>query len=96
MDEPSDYQAGVRAGLATSALAVACVAFINLLGVEKPLLAFVLAAMAVRGGVAPASVRSRARMAAFLGGGQLILLGILLVVFHERLAALVSALEKLG
>jgi hypothetical protein len=93
--EDAAYRNGWAAGLALGALAVAVTAFINLLSIEKSLLAIVLALIAMRGGAAGAG-RSRGRLALGVAAGHLVLMAAVLVVFHEKLARLLSMLQSLG
>ena len=60
------YQDGRRLGLATAALALSIVAFINLLGIEKSILAIVLALLAMQGALPGAGVLRRGRIALVL------------------------------
>ncbi|MGE5722232.1 MAG: hypothetical protein ACM3YM_07195 [Sphingomonadales bacterium] len=86
---------GRSEGLAAAALALACVSFVNLLGAEKPLLAIILAAAALRGS---RSLRAsaRARWAIGIAGVYLLTLIVVLVAFHDRLAELIRLLARLG
>jgi hypothetical protein len=96
MSDTTSYQQGVRAGLATAALALGAVSFVNLLGLEKSVLTVVLALLALRGTIAPPRAQRRARAAILLAAAQMLIFAVLISVFHERLAHLIQALEKLG
>lgn len=89
------YRQGWRAGLTLGALAIAVAAFINLLSVEKSILAIVLAAVAL-GGAGPGRARSRARLALVIAAVHLIVVALALIVFHEKLARLLSLMQSLG
>jgi Na+-driven multidrug efflux pump len=86
---------GRTEGLATAALALSLVSFVNLLGVEKALLAIVLAALALgRAGVSRA--RSRSLVAISFSLAYLLTIAIVLVAFHDKLAHLLRLLHELG
>jgi hypothetical protein len=90
---PDDgYRAGRRDGLALGALAIALVAFVNLLSVEKSLLAAALALLALR--TAPAS--RRAQWALAIAGLHILTWVGVLVVFHDKFARLLQLLQQLG
>jgi Na+-driven multidrug efflux pump len=86
---------GRTEGLATAALALSLVSFVNLLGAEKALLAIVLAALALgRAGVSRA--RSRSLVAIGFSLVYLLTIGVVLVAFHDKLAHLIQLLRELG
>lgn len=86
---------GRREGLATAALAAGCVAFINLLGAEKALLAITLAGLAL--GALPAGpARGRALAALGLGAIYLVTMIVVLILYHDKLARLLELLKDLG
>lgn len=86
---------GRAEGLATGALAIALLAFVNLLGAEKGLLALVLGLVALRGaGAGPA--RRRARIAIGLGALQLVTVALVVLLFREEIGQLLALLAKLG
>jgi len=93
---PDDsYRAGRRDGLALGALALALVAFVNVLSLEKALLAAVLAVLALK--AAPAGPASRkAQWALGIAAVYIVTWIALLVIFHDRLAHLFQLLEQLG
>jgi hypothetical protein len=82
-------------GLATAALAAGCVAFINLLGAEKALLAVTLAGLALSG-LPAGRARGRALAAMALGVLYVATIVTVLVLYHEKLAHLVQFLKDLG
>lgn len=82
-------------GMATAAVALGAVAFLNLLGVEKGILAIVLAVLSLRNAPAGAPPR-RARIALALGIVQLATVAVVLVVFHDKLRQLIELLRTLG
>ncbi len=89
------YRQGWRAGLSLGALAIAVVAFINVLSVEKSILAIVLALVAL-GGAGPGRARNRGRLALVIALAHLIVFVLVLVVFHDKLARLLSLFQSLG
>ena len=86
---------GRREGLAIAALAAGCVAFINLLGAEKALLAMTLGGLAL-GGLAGGVAQRRAWAALGLGTIYLVTLVLVLIVYHDKLAHLIALLKDLG
>jgi hypothetical protein len=86
---------GRREGLATPALAAGCVAFINLLGAEKALLAVTLAGLAL-GGLPAGTARGRALAALGLSAVYLATLITVLILYHDKLAYLLKLLKDLG
>jgi hypothetical protein len=86
---------GRREGLATAALAAGCVAFLNLLGAEKALLAMTLAGLAL-GGLPAGPARSRALAALGLSAVYVITLITVLIFYHDKLAHLLGLLKDLG
>ena len=91
------YLQGRQAGLASAALALSIVGFVNLLGAEKPLLAAVLALLALRGGVAPSlAVVRRSRAALALAALYLATIILVTIVFREKLLLLIQLLQKLS
>jgi hypothetical protein len=81
--------------MATAALALGVVAFLNLLGTEKGILAIVLAMLSLRNMPAGPAPRG-ARIAIALGVVQLATVAILLVFFHDKLRQLIDLLRTLG
>lgn len=90
------YQRGRRMGLATGALALSVVAFVNLLGVEKSALACVLAGLALKGAAPAADVIRRGRSALAIAVIHIITIGFVLLMFHDKLLQLIHLLQKLG
>lgn len=90
------YEEGRRAGLATAALALSITAFINLLGVEKSLLAIVLAVLALRGTVQARTALRRGRAALVLAVVHVVVFAAALVLFHRQLGQLIHLLQQLG
>jgi hypothetical protein len=89
------WAAGRREGLAIAALALGLVAFLNLLGAEKSLLALVLAGLALSGGGA-GRARRRAWLAIGLAALHLVTIAVVLVVFRDKLGELLGLLRTLG
>jgi len=81
--------------MATAAVALGVVAFLNLLGTEKGILAIVLAVLSLRNLSADAPPR-RARIAIALGVVQLATVVMVLVLFHDKLRQLIELLRTLG
>jgi len=86
---------GRQEGLATAALAASCVAWVNLLGAEKALLAMTLAGIALHG-PAGAAARKRARIAIGLSAFYAVTWVAVLILYHKQLAHLLQALKNLG
>ncbi len=96
-DDP-EYAAllqGRREGMATAALAAGCVAFVNLLGAEKALLAVTLAVLAL-GGLSAGAARGRALAALGLGAAYVATLVTVLILYHEKLGHLLQLLKDLA
>ncbi len=98
---PSDpvhaaYDEGRRMGLATGALALSVVAFINLLGLEKSILAIVLATLALYGAGPAAAVLRRGRVALVIAAVHAATVLVVLAVFHDKLARLIELLQQLS
>ena len=87
-----DYRAGRRDGLALGALALALVAFVNILSVEKSILAVVLAVLALK--AAPSS--RQAKWALGVAGLHILTWVTVLVLFHEKIAQLLKLLQHLS
>jgi hypothetical protein len=90
------YLEGRRLGLATAALAVSVVAFVNLLGVEKSVLAAVLAVLSLQGAQPLSRVLRRSRTALIIAAAHAVTILAILLLFHEKLMQLVQLLQKLG
>jgi len=90
------YQSGRRVGLATAALALAIVSFLNLLGTEKSILAAVLAIMAMRGGATLKDGLQRSRIALAIAVLHILTVIIVLVLFRDDLAGLLMYLRNLS
>jgi hypothetical protein len=82
-------------GLALAALSVGIVAFINLVGAEKGILAVVLGVLATRRAVS-SPTRRRGRIAVILGVVQLVTVVGVLIVFREKIAQLLDLLRTLS
>lgn len=90
------YQEGRRLGLATGALALSAVAFINMLGIEKSVLAVVLALLSLQGARPIERVLRRGRAALVLAGVHVISIITVFVLFHDKLTQLLHLLQKLS
>lgn len=90
------FEQGKRTGLAIAALATAAVAFISLLGLEKAILAVVLAVLAARG--TPRGSRSHRLALLALGIAVLYALTfvIVMVLFRDRIGELVRLLQQMS
>ena len=97
--EAAALMRGRREGYATAALAAGCLAFINMLGAEKDLLAIVLAGLAI-GGLPAGSARRRALAAFGLGGLHLLLVAAAVIaaltLYHDKLIHLLTLLKDMG
>ena len=95
--EPA-FVLGQRYTLATLALAVALLSFLNLAGMEKAFLAIVLGWKALSLAPAPALERRRgwARMAIGLGAAHLALVVTLVLLNLDRIPKLLEALRALS
>lgn len=89
------YEEGRRAGLAIAALALAILSFINLLGVEKSILALVLAVIAMYG-AGGQDARRWGRLAVVLAAVHIVAFAAVIVLFHQKLGQLILLLHKLG
>jgi hypothetical protein len=106
MSEPSNvsqidpvhvaYQEGRRLGLATGALALSVVAFVNMLGIEKSVLAGVLALLSLQGARPVASVLRRGRAALAIAAVHAVTIVTVLILFHDKLLQLIHLLQKLS
>lgn len=90
------FREGRRAGLALGALAISIVAFISLLGLEKALLALVLGVFVARDAGAGSPVRKRAVMAIVVACVYVVAFVVMVVLFHDKFAALIRSLQQLG
>lgn len=90
------YRQGRQAGLALGALAVSLAAFISLLGLEKAILAVVLASLALRR-TPPDSPGRRIGLAAIaVACLYAVTFVIVMVAFREKLFELSRLLQQLG
>lgn len=99
--EPHDpvhlaYLQGRNMGLATAALALSLVSFVNLLGIEKSILAAVLAIFALRGRNPAAQTARRSRITLIFAGIHAVTFIVVVALFHEKLAELIHLLQKLS
>ena len=94
-DVAAAYRRGRRAGLATAAIALAVIAYVNLLGIEKSLLALVLAAMALKGSLLPAISRTRTWIAIALASVHAVTVVAIVVVYADKLAELARRVIEL-
>ncbi len=90
------YRHGWRMGLATSALALSFISFLNLLGIEKSLLALLLGYFAMKGSALPHAIKRRGQFAMLIAVLHILTIAVVLAVFHEELAELIRLLEQLG
>jgi hypothetical protein len=80
------YDRGRRVGLATAALALSVVAYINLFGIEKSLLAIALGVAAIKGVTLSNAARTRTLMAFALASVHAITVIVIAVVYADKLA----------
>ena len=93
----ASFQRGRRMGLATAALALGVISFLNLLGAEKSLLAIALAFMALRGAEMPNQlVRNRARIALTLGVLHMLTIVVILALFQDDFRELLNLVYELS
>jgi hypothetical protein len=90
------YEDGRRFGLATAALALGVVSFVNMLGIEKSILAIVLAILAMQGTEFRTAVLRRGRTALILASVHVVTSVVVLVIFRAKLMELVQLLHKLS
>jgi hypothetical protein len=88
---------GQKYAFATASLMLGLASFISLLGLEKALLAVIFGYLALRREPGPALTQRRdwARVGLGLGLTALVGLPLLLLLFRDRLAVLLDALQKL-
>ena len=90
------YQDGKREGLALAAFALAIVAFINLLGIEKSLLAGVLAILALQSGSTGLRAPRWAKPAVAIAIVHLMTVVTVVVLLGDKLGQLFLLLHKLS
>lgn len=88
---------GQKYAFATAALILGICSFVNLLGLEKPILAIVFAWLALRANPAPALKLHRmwAKTGLVLGVLVLVIVPILIIVNFEELREIIQFLSKL-
>ena len=89
------YRAGRRDGLALGALALSLVAFVNVLSLEKALLAGGLALLALKA-APPAAPSRKAQWALGVAVVYVVTWIAVFVIFHERFVRLFELLQQLG
>jgi hypothetical protein len=96
--QESAFVLGQRYTLATLALVLALLSFLNLLGLEKSILAVVLGLKALRATPAPPleSRRRWAHVAVTLAAGHIVLLVAVILLNLDRLAKVFEVLRALG
>ncbi len=87
------FQEGRRIGLATAALALGVVSFLNLLGLEKSILAIVLALLAMQGAEPVTAAFRRGRTALMVSAVHVLTIVVVLVLFHDKLLQLLHKLS---
>ena len=92
----SAYRRGWKVGLATSALALSLLSFLNLLGIEKSLLALLLGYFALKGGELPLKVKRRGLFAMIIAGLHVVTVVLVLIFFRDELTELIHLLQQLG
>jgi hypothetical protein len=90
------FDTGRRAGFATAAVALSVVAFVNMFGAEKAILAIVLAMIALRGSATGLPYRRLARTAIGIASAFIVTVVVVLTVWWDKLAELVTLLAKLS
>ncbi|MDT8429516.1 MAG: hypothetical protein RQ757_12210 [Pseudomonadales bacterium] len=92
----ASYDAGRRSGLATAALALSIVSFLNLFGMEKSILALVLAVLAMRGAEPLSPILRRCRIVIGIAVLHLLTILVVLLLFQDQLAELLTLLYELN
>lgn len=82
-------------GFATAAIVLGVAAFLNLLGMEKGILAIVFGVLALRS-VAVGGARHQGWIAIALGAVQIATVVVVLILFHDKLGQLLDLLKTLG
>lgn len=100
MDNTSTQQSlvlGQKYAFATASLIMGIACFVNLLGLDKAILAIVFGWLALRGQPGPTLTehRSWAKAGVILGILPLVLVPVLLIVNFERLRQIIDVLSKL-
>jgi len=92
-----EYVLGQKLAFATASLLLGIASFVSLLGMEKGILAIAFACLALKNDSKPRLAQRRGWAKAGLVLGILIVLIVptMLLIFRDRVAALVEALEKL-
>jgi Mn2+/Fe2+ NRAMP family transporter len=99
MNHDSDTRAfreGKSAGLAIAAIAGGAVAFISLLGLEKAILAILLAVLARRGAAPESHTRRLASVAIGLGLLYVVIFAVVMALFRDELGELIRLLQQMG
>lgn len=89
------YDEGRRVGLATGALALSVVSYVNLLGIEKSLLAIALAIVALQGAGSFHAALRRGRVALAFALIHAVTVVAVVAIFHEKLTQLFKQFVKL-
>jgi hypothetical protein len=92
----SAFDQGRRTGLATAALALSVVSFVNLLGIEKSILAAILGMVALQGADPIRSLLRRGRIAIALAALHATTVVIVLIVLRDKLGSLLAHLQSLS
>jgi hypothetical protein len=90
------YREGRSAGLAVGALAVSLVAFLSLLGIEKAVLALVLAVLAIRGVANGVRARRLAIAAIVIACIYAATYVVVVALYHDKIGELIRMLHQLG
>jgi hypothetical protein len=93
--EVAALRQGRGEGLAFAAVALGIVAFINLLGAEKGIVAAALGVLARRHATSNPA-RRRGAVAITLGGVQIATIVVVLVLFRDKIGQLLDLLKTLG
>jgi hypothetical protein len=98
---PSDpvhaaFQEGRRFGLATAALALSIVSFLNMFGLEKSILAIVLAILSRQGAVSAAAAWRRGRTALIVASVHIVTVVAVLILIRQKFGGLLNFLHKLS
>jgi len=90
------FRQGRQAGLAVAAVATSAVAFVSLLGIEKAILAIVLAVLALHGAASKSRTRRLAFIAIGLGVLYALTFAVMILLFRDKLGELIHLLQQMG
>jgi hypothetical protein len=95
-DVTEAFRAGRRVGFGISALSLALISFLSLLGTEKAILAMVLGGLAIRGSGRGTQARRLGTAAICIGGAFIATLIVGVIVFWSRFMEFIEMLNGLS